>query len=111
MQVVKLRKKTANRMELVTLILTMYCLLKGIKLNKTELQVLAYFVSYGIRKSTKDMIVRSQILTPNSIENTLTKLRKKGLVTRDRDGAPVVIPDIAFTPNDKMGVLVQLENL
>jgi len=99
-------------MELVTLVLTMYCLLSGIKINKTELQVLSYLVVYGIRKSTKDMIIRSQILTShNSLENTITRLRKMGLVVRDREGAPIVKPDIAFQVENRMGVIVQLENI
>lgn len=111
MQVIKLRKKTANNIELITLVLTMYCLLSGIKVNKTEVLILAYLVKYGMRKSTKDIIVRSQILTYNSLENTITRLRKKGLIVRDRDGIPIVKPDISFSPENKMGVIVQLENL
>lgn len=112
MQVLKLRKKTSNRMELITLVLTMYALLSNIKANKTELQVLSYLVVYGIKKSTKDMIIRSQILTSaNSLENTLTRLRKMGLIVKDKEGASIVKPDINFTPENKMGVMIQLENL
>lgn len=117
MQVIKLKKKTSNRMELVTLVLTMYCLLSNVKINRTELQVLSYLVVYGIRKSTKDMIIRSQILTSyNSLENTITRLRKMGLIVRDRDGLPIVRQEIAIQqdkdkPLDKIGLMVQLENL
>lgn len=112
MQVIKLKKRTANGMELITLVVTMYCILSGIRINKTELQVLSYLIKYGVRKSTKDMIIRSQILNSlNSLENTMTRLRKLGLLTRDKEGLPAVIPALSFVPENKMGMIVQLENL
>lgn len=111
MQVIKLRRKTANGMELTILVLTIYCLLKEVKITKTEVLVLAYLVRYGIKKATKDMIVRSQILTANSLENMISHLRKLGLVVKDKEGAPIVNPDIGFAPENKMGMIVQLENL
>lgn len=112
MQVIKLRKKTANSIDLVTDVITIYCYLSNIKVNKTEKQVLAYFIKYGIRKSTKDMIIRSQILaTYGSLENTMTRLRKMSLIVKDRDGGPVVKPDIAFVPENRVGIVIQLENL
>ncbi len=112
MQVIKLKKKTSNRMELVNTVLTIYCLLSNIKISKTELHVLSYLVVYGIRKSTKDMIIRSQILNSyNSLENTITRLRKLGLVVKGRGRTSTVKQDIGFQPDNKMGLIVQLENL
>ncbi len=111
MQVIKLKKRTANGMELITLVVTMYCLLSGIRINKTELQVLSYLIRYGVKKSTKDMIVRSQILSPGSLENTFTRLRKLGLMVYDKDGLPMITSKLNFQPENKMGMIVQLENL
>jgi hypothetical protein len=112
MRVLKLKKTTQSKTELAKLSINIYCLLSGIKINKTELDVLSYFAVYGFKKSTKDTIIRSQILNAyNSLENTMTKLRKLGLITRNREGETVMRPELQFPVENRMGLIIKLENI
>lgn len=111
MLVLRLKKKTGSKVELANLILTTYCLFSGIKLSKTELDVLSYLTVYGFKKSTKDLIVRSKILNSyNSLENTMTKLRKAKLIEKNKDGDTVLRKDLSAPIESKMGIIIQLEN-
>ena len=111
MQVLRLKRNTDNKIELANLTLKVYCLLHDIKLNKTNSLVMSYFMIYGINKSTKDMILKSKILNaPNSIENTLTILRKKKLVYKLINGQNDITEELKIA-KDKMGVIIQLENV
>jgi hypothetical protein len=112
MQILKLRKETVSKVELANLMLHTYCLFQNIKINKTELDILSYFAVYGFKKSTKDIILRSKILnSPNSLENTITKLRKLRLLEKNRDGETVLIKELQFTVENKMGMIIKLENV
>lgn len=112
MQVLRLRRKTTSKIELATLMLTTYCIYSNIKASKTDLEILAYFSVYGVKKSTKDVIIRSKILNSySSLENTVTKLRKLGLLEKDRDGYTVLKKEIQFVAEDKMGIIIQLNNV
>lgn len=111
MQVLRLKRKTNSKTELAELALTVYCLLSKIKINKTELTVLSYFMVYGFKKSTKDLILKSMILKSyNSLENTLTRLRKMGLVVKDKEGFTVMAPALAAQVENKMGIIIELNN-
>lgn len=111
MQVLRMRRKTQSKIELATLMLTIYCLLSDIKINNTERTVMAYFMVYGFKKATKDLILRSMILKSyNSLENTLTKLRKMGLVIRDDEGFTKPCKDLSAQVENKLGIIIELKN-
>lgn len=112
MQVLRLKKNTDNKIELANITLRTYCLLHNIKINETNTLVMSYFMVYGLNKSTKEMILRSKILNaPNSIENTLTVLRKKGLVKKLINGQNDIIDELKIIVRDKIGIIIQLENI
>lgn len=112
MQVLRLRNKTESKVELAKLVLTTYCLFSKVKVSPTELEVLSYFAVYGFKKGTKELILRSKILnSPNSLENTITRLRKAGLVVYNRDKLPTLRKEINFLIENKMGIIIQLENI
>lgn len=110
MQVLRLKKKTSSRIEVAHLILTTYCTFSNIKIGKTELEVLSYFAVYGTKKSTKNMIIKSGILTLNSLENTMTRLRKLGLLRKGEYGEFLMKEDLQFTVDGKMGLIIKIEN-
>lgn len=113
MQVLRIRRKTESKIELATLLLSVYCLMNKIKVNETERTVMAYFMVYGFKKSTKELILNSLILkTYNSLENTLTRLRKVGLVTKDSEGFTRVCPQLFSKKGveSKAGIIVELSN-
>lgn len=112
MQVIKLRKKTSNKIEMIKLIISVYCLISDIKISKTEIEVMAYFMTYGLKKSTKELILRSQILNHRiGIENTVSKLRKAGLIVKDVENRSIINPKLAFNVDNKMGMIIQLDNI
>lgn len=81
-------------------------------ISKTETKILAYLIKYGTRKSTKELIVRSQILgSRGSLENAMTRLRGLGLIVKDREGLPMVNKKLSFQPDTKLGIIIQLENV
>ncbi len=111
MKVLRMRRKTESKIEVAGLLLTVYCLMSKIKINETERTVMAYFMVYGFKKSTKDLILRSKILgTYNSLENTLTKLRKVGLVVKDKEGFTKPCPSLNTVVENAMGIVIELKN-
>lgn len=111
MQVLRIKRKTANKVELAQLLITTYCLISGIDANRTEVLVLAYMAVYGVRQATKDLIVKSQILRSyNSLENAVSRLRKKGLLVRDDVGAARICDALSATVENRMGIIIDLRN-
>lgn len=113
MQVLKLKKKTSNKIDMIRTVLRLYCYLSEIKITNTELMVMSYFINYGVKKSTKKLILSSEILRSiNSLENTVTKLRKLGFLIKDTiEETTIVRPDLNFLLENKMLITVQLDNL
>lgn len=113
MQVLKLKHKTANKIELAQMLLSVYCLMNDIKISKTENLIMAYFLVYGIKKTTKDLILNSLILKSyNSLENSLTNLRKVGLVIRDKEDFTKVCPQLSSKKSfeSRVGIIIELSN-
>lgn len=112
MKVLKLTKKTESKIELANLLLNIYCELANIKCPKTEMTIMSYFMVYGVKKSTKELIIRSQILkTRGSLENSMSKLRSLGLLETVEDEGTKIIPQLNFTVDNTMGIIIKLENL
>ena len=111
MKVLRMRRKTESKTQVAQLLLTVYCAMSDIKLNETEKTVMAYFMVYGFKKSTKELILRSMILRSyNSLENTLTKLRKVGLVIKDNEGFTKACSSLSGTVENAMGIIIELKN-
>lgn len=111
-KVLKLTKKTQSKIELANLMLNIYCQLASIKCPETELLVMSYFMVYGIKKSTKELIIRSEILKhKGSLENAMSKLRSLGLLIKVEDEGTKVKPELDFSIDNTMGIIIKLENL
>lgn len=111
MQVLRLKRKTESKIELAELLIKTYCLMSMIKIGKTELIVLAYFMNYGFKQPTKDLILKSMILKSyNSLENCLTRLRKLGLVTKNALGFTCMCPSLTGIIDNRMGIIIELKN-
>jgi hypothetical protein len=112
MQVVKIKKSTQSKVEMVNLLIRTYCVMSNIKASSTDIDVLSYMMVYGFKKSTKKLILSSKILnSPNSLENTMTRLRKLGLVVKDRDGYNEPCKGINVNISGNIGVIIKLENV
>jgi hypothetical protein len=112
MQLVKIRKKTNNKVEQAKTIIALFCLLTNIKLSDTELTVLSYFMVYKINRKTKDLILSAGILkSEDSLKNTLSKLKKFGMLVKNVDSKEYSLrKDLDFSLNPIMGVLIKIDN-
>lgn len=113
MKVIKMKRKTQNKVELSTLIVKLYCTVSDIRINETDKTVLAYFMVYGIKKSTKELIIKSLILgTYNSLENSVTRLRKAGLIYKDEEGFNKICTQLCQINSleTKAGVIIELSH-
>jgi hypothetical protein len=112
MQLLKIKKKTVGKVEQAKILISLFCLLTNIKLSDTELTVLAYFMVYRITRKTKDLILNSGILkSEDSLKNTLSKLKKFGMLVRNIDSKEYSLrKDLNFTLDPVMGVLIKIDN-
>lgn len=112
MQLVKIKLKTNSKVEQAKKVIGIFCLLKNIRLSDTELTVLAYFMVYRINRKTKDLILSSNILkTEDSLKNTMSKLKKFGMLVRPVDSKDYTLnADLDFPVNPVIGVLIKIDN-
>lgn len=115
MQLLKLTRKTSSKSEMAQAVLKVYTQVKGVKLSKSQEQVMSYLMVYGISKDTKDLIIKSGILkSVDSVANALTQLKKKGLLTREYDSHDImvykVIKELNITLDPVMGILIKYDN-
>ena len=112
MQLLKIKKKTGSKVEQAKVLIAVFCLLINIKLSDTELTVLAYFMVYKINRKTKDLILSSKILkTEDSLKNTMSKLRKFGMLVRNMDDKGYSLrKELDFQANTEIGVLIKIDN-
>lgn len=107
---IKIEKKTSGKIDQAKTIISIFCLLSNIRLSDAELTVLGYFVVYGLTEQTKDLIMKSKILaTDGSLGNTLSKLRKCGLIkkTNKRD---ILNPSLDMELQPVMGMIIKIDN-
>jgi hypothetical protein len=82
-QLVKVVKKTNSKIDQIKTLLSIYCLLSGIKLSQSELTLLSYFIVYGITEETKERVITKQYS---------------------------LNPTINIKPDEAIGMLIKLDN-
>lgn len=112
MQLVTVTKKTNSKIEQAKTLLSIFCLLSGINLSDTELTVLAYFLVYKINDATKQLILKSQILkSEDSLKNTISKLKKFGLIKKSTTSKDYDINDKVNVSLDSVAcMLIKIDN-
>lgn len=112
MQLLRINKKTSSKIEQAKVLISVYCLLAGIRLSDTERTVLAYLVCYKISQNTKELILKSKLLkNEDSLKNTISKLKKVGLIKK-----PILNKDYIITDNlnlnldSVVGLLIKIDN-
>lgn len=79
---IKLKKEVRNKADLIKSTLFIYCYVNNIRLSDSELTIMSYFILYGIKKETIDLIIKSKLSSEDSLKNILSKLRKYGFINR-----------------------------
>lgn len=111
MQLVKIVKKSQNKIDQAKAVIAIFCLLSEIKLSDNELTVLAYFIVYGMSPETEDLIIKSQIHTPYSLNNTKSKLKRFGFIKKDSQTRQYQITEkLNIKPDNQIGILIKIDN-
>jgi hypothetical protein len=83
MKFIKIDKKTNGKTQQLELVISILCLLNGIHLSKTELNVLSYYITYKINSKTDNLLISSKIVKDiSSLRNIKAKLKKLGFLKR-----------------------------
>lgn len=110
-QIIKVVKKTNSKIEQAKTLLSVFCLLSDIRLSDTDLTVLSYFLVYGAKQETRDLIVKSSILNQDSLRNTVSRLNKFGLVKKSLTSKEYELSEkINVQPDGKLGMFIQIDN-
>lgn len=111
MQLVRIIKRTGNKIEQARVVIAIFCLLSEIKLSDNELTVLAYFMVYGMTKETDDLIIKSAIHTPYSLNNTKSKFKRFGLIKKNQSARQYEINErLRVKPEAQIGMLIKIDN-
>lgn len=107
---IKIEKKVQGKIEQAKLLILLFCKLSNIKLSDSELKVLAYFMVYKLNEQTEDLIIKSEILAnKDSLKNTMSKLRKVGLIVRKNKQDYInEVLDIQLQP--VIGLFIKIDN-
>jgi len=111
MQLIKINKKTNNKIEQAKALISVYCLLSSIKLSDTDITVLSYFMVYKITQGTKDLILKSRILqSVESIKNTMSKLKGVGLIKKVAINQYLVNDNLNVNLDNVVALLIKIDN-
>lgn len=111
-QLIKVEKRAVGKIEQAKIALSIFCLLSDIKLSDTELTVLSYFLVYKDSEATRNLILKSELLkTEDSLGNTISKLKKFGLLKKDGITKEYTVNSkINFQPDLVIGMLIKIDN-
>lgn len=77
-------KKTKTKVEQYKVLIALMCMMNEVKLSDTEMQVLAYFMYYGISDKTDKFIMSSGLFKSlTQLRNVKNELRKKEFLIRE----------------------------
>jgi hypothetical protein len=79
---IKLSKKENNKSDLIKSFLYVYCYMNNISLSDTEFTILSYYILYGLKDETIELIFNSKITNESTFKNIMSKLRKNNFINR-----------------------------
>lgn len=107
---IKIEKKTTGKVDQAKVLISIFCQLYDIKLSKSELTVLAYFMVYKISQVTEDLILKAKIMAnKDSLHNAMSKLRKFGLI-RKINKEDVLNDSLNVNLEPVMGIIIKIDN-
>lgn len=107
---IKIEKKTTGKVEQAKVIISIFCQLYNIKLSKSELTILAYFMVYKISQTTEELILKAKIMANTaSLHNAMSKLRKFGLIKK-LNKEDVLNESLNVSLEPLMGIIIKIDN-
>lgn len=111
MNLIKLDKKTGDKIEQLKLIIDIYSLLKGVKITNDQKVILSYFCYYGINSETEELLYKCKIITSKlTYRNTLSKFKKMGFIAKDIKRRFYVCDNVLNSIEDKIAILIKIDN-
>lgn len=109
---IRLSAKTNSKIELVRKVVSAAINFWNIALSETELNVLSYFIVYGINNKSKDLIVKANICKNIANINTImVKLKKLKLIYKDDlNSKNYICKQLNFEITPKMVILLKIES-
>lgn len=96
--------KTDGEVNFYKTVITLHCLVKGVSLSDRELYILAFFISEGYNRISKDKLIDSKVVkNENSMGNLLSKFRSLGFL-KEINFIEQLNPEIQY-PKDKLALL------
>jgi hypothetical protein len=82
--VIKVEVREGDKLSVAKDIVSLLSRIKGWRLSETQIEVIGYFMLYGISRKTKGLIIDSGVCNRmQSISDMLVGFKKKGIVYRD----------------------------
>lgn len=115
---IRINKVVRTRLDTAKQIIKVFLVLKedelkdlNITFSDNDITVLAYFILFGINRSTKELIINSKVCkTLNSVNVVMTKLKKASLIYKDDlNGKRYVSKELAFPLNKTTGIYINLK--
>lgn len=110
MNLFKFNKDCNNKIDQYSVLLDVYCYINNIKLTKTEVKALAYFIVYGLNKETVDLVIKSDILTHDSLKNSMSRFRKSGFI-RKKNKDDVLEPEFDIKLDKTFAIFIKVDNI
>lgn len=111
MNLIKLEKKTGDKIEQITLIINLYLLLKGLKLSEPQITALSYFCHYGINLNTENLLYKCKIIGSKlTYHNMLCKFKKLGFIEKTTRNIYIISDEILNSIDDKIAMLIKIDN-
>lgn len=113
MNVIKIVKHTSSKTNQMEIAISIMCLLNGIHLSKTEIQVLSHYMAFGVKPSTDDLLIKSKIVSGISgLRNTKTRLKSLGFLKRTKELYKSYELNLSseFKPGDTVNLFIKLDN-
>jgi len=102
--------KTTNRIEMAKFLVQIVCIMKGIKLSRTEVIVLTHFVTEGLNQVSKETLVSNKILgSMGVVSNIVSRLRKYGLIVQN-GFKEELCKELNFALSDVLLIKILLDN-
>jgi hypothetical protein len=106
-----MQKNVPSKVELAKSIISIVISFNNVRLSTTELNVLAYFIVYGVSPQTKQLIIKSEICKNiSNIKTIMVKLKKLELIYKDELNSKVYVNKIFnFGLTPKVGFYLKLD--
>jgi len=112
MNLIKIDKKVQTQTDQIELIISILCFLYDKRLSKTEQKCLAFYVVYGIKEKTDELLISSKIVPHiESLRNVKGKLCKLGFIKREPGIYKSYQLNLSkdFQPDDVLGLLIKID--